>query len=375
MQIGKKAARFGRAAGILGKYGFALVVVAWMLVDLVPRFYQGDSISYLATGEGWIPPDRSWAFGFVANFLLRHTHGYSAFILMQIGILACLIAMTRIFFSYSDRSTIAYGAIAILLALDPLVEIYTRFLMSDFLAVAAFLTALLALFLLVREGGATRSLWIFASLFIASTVAAVFIRVAYAPIIELTVLLVGIIMSDRLARRQWLALAVAALGPFMAVGSLAVANRLVLADRFPHELFVNKLSGVFLASVFAPALQASDFEKVGIPITTSEFLRLDLANYEKRLGQAWGHSPDDLQQFIRISSVSRTTTRWQSTGRRQAWSGARSSGAQSLSPRYMPGVYFNTRLHQSGMAQLTSIWDSRGPCRPVSWLSQIDIPC
>jgi len=299
MKMGKEIKQLRVAAGILSNYGYGMAIIAWMLADFVPRFFQGDSIAYLMTGEGFIPPDRSWAFGFASNFILRHTHGYSAFMLMQIGILACLIAATRVFFSDFGRSRIIYGVIGILLALDPLLEIYTRFIMSDLPAVAAFFVALLALFLLVRDCDRTRGLWLFASLVVASTLAAVFLRVAYALIIELAVLLVGIIMSGRLARPQWFALAIAALGPFMAVGSLAVANRIVFADRFQHELFVNKSSGVFLAGVFAPALQKSDFEKVGIPITTAEFLRLDLTNYEKRSAQVWGPWPDNLHQFIK----------------------------------------------------------------------------
>jgi hypothetical protein len=299
MKMGIEMEKLRGAAKILSSYGYGLAIVAWMLADFVPRFFQGDSIAYLMTGEGWIPPDRSWAFGFASNFMLRHTHGYNAFMLMQVGVLACLIAASRVFFSDFGRSRIIYGVIGVVLALDPLLEIYTRFLMSDFLAVAAFFAALFALFLLVRDDGRTMRLWLFASLVIASTIAAVFLRVAYALIIELAVLLVAMMMSDRLARRQWVALAITALGPFMAVGSLAMANRIVFADQFQHEPFVNKSSGIFLACVFAPALEKSDFEKVGIPITTSEFLRLDLTNYDKRSAQVWGPSPDNLHQFIK----------------------------------------------------------------------------
>jgi hypothetical protein len=45
-----------------GLIAFALLG-AGLLIDHMPRFYQGDSLSYLSTGEGWMPPDRSWAFG------------------------------------------------------------------------------------------------------------------------------------------------------------------------------------------------------------------------------------------------------------------------------------------------------------------------
>jgi hypothetical protein len=301
MKMGKDKEMGGGqgAPGILSSYGFCLVLFAFMLMDFVPRFYQGDSTSYLMTGyNGLIPPDRSWAFGFVSGFIFRHTHGFSAFMLIQVGFFACLIAATRVFFSDFGRSRTVYGVIAVLLALDPFLEINTRFFMSDFSAVVAFLAVLFALFFLLRAGDRTRSLWFWTFLAIVGTVVAVFIRVAYALIIELTVLLVGIILSRRLARRQLFALAVVALAPFIAVSSVVIANRIVFADLFPHETFVVKLSGVLLASIFAPALQMSDFHKVGIPITTSEFQSLDLKNYERRSDQVWVNSPDRLNQFI-----------------------------------------------------------------------------
>ena len=165
-------------------------------------------------------------------------------------------------------------------------------------------------------------MWFFVSLFIASTVAAVFIRVAYALTIELVVLLTGVLMSRRLVRRQWLALAGAAAGPVIAVALLSAANSVVFGDRFQHEPFINKLSGVFLASIFAPALQMSDFEAAGIPLTATEFQRLDVTNYDRRLGHAWAQSPDYLHQLIkdRLGVTEDYTTEVDSTAARLVWS-------------------------------------------------------
>ena len=264
----------------------------------MPRFFQGDSLSYLATGTGWIPPDRSWAFGFVVNFLLRYTHVYSAFILFQIGVFFCLIAAARILFSESGGPTVVYGAIAVLLALDPFLEMYTRFFLTDFLAMAAFLAALIALCVVCR-GRDSKRLWVATFFVVAATVVAIFLRIAYVPIIEVTVLLLAMIMWGRLALRQWFALAITALGPCLAIGTLVAANWFVFADRYPGELFVNRLSGVLLAGVFAPALQPADFDNVGIPITVAEFQRMELTDYNRRPLQIWGNTPDYLHQFLK----------------------------------------------------------------------------
>jgi hypothetical protein len=132
-----------------------------------------------------------------------------------------------------------------------------------------------------------------------AAITAVFLRISYAVIMEVTVLLIGLLWFPRLSAGRRVGLGFAAGIPFLAVGLLVAANSVVFAQRFPHETFVLKLSGVFLAGAFAPALQAADFEHAGIPVTPEEFQRLDLGNYDKRDAQVWGPSADDLQQFLR----------------------------------------------------------------------------
>ncbi len=298
MRISQKL-RHRTAACILSNYAYLFVIGAFLFADFVPRFWQGDSLSYLMTGEGWIPPDRSWAFGFFANYIFRHTRGGSAFILMQVGIMALLIAAGRLYFPDGRKPGIVYGAIAIVLALDPCLEIYTRFFMSDFLAFAFFFLALLALLRLMSESAEGEHFWFWICCFVTSGMAAIWVRVAYAVIIEIALLLTALMRIGRLSRRQWLALCLSALAPFLAVASILAANRVIFADQFPHELFVNRLSGVLSAAVFAPAMQKADFDKVGILITDAEFERLDLKNYNKRSYHVWAGEHDALHQFLR----------------------------------------------------------------------------
>lgn len=283
----------------ISSYGYLFVIAAFLLLDFIPRFLQGDSISYLKTGESWIPPDRSWAFGYFVNYLFRHTHGGTAFILMQVAILALIIAASRIYFTEGGKAGILYGVCAVVVALDPCFEIYTRFFMSDLLAFAFFYLALLGLFFALREQEEKRPIWWWTAVVIVASMGAVWVRVAYAVILEATLALFVVIRLGRLSRRQWSVILLCVLGPVLALGSIMMANRVVFAERFPHELFVNKLSGVFAAAVFAPALQKQDFAAVGIPITDDEFQRLDLHNYGKRSAQVWGTAPDDLQQFLK----------------------------------------------------------------------------
>lgn len=74
-------------------------LLLWLVWDFVPRFFQGDSVSYLSTQIGhWVPPDRSWEFGLFVNFLLRRTHGLTVFMLIQIGVLVVLVEGARLLF-------------------------------------------------------------------------------------------------------------------------------------------------------------------------------------------------------------------------------------------------------------------------------------
>ncbi|HLC13603.1 MAG TPA: hypothetical protein VJK31_10130, partial [Chthoniobacterales bacterium] len=53
---------------------FCLVVICakllLLMLDPSPKFYMGDSRSYIATAvTGWIPPDRSFFYGYVIRWL------------------------------------------------------------------------------------------------------------------------------------------------------------------------------------------------------------------------------------------------------------------------------------------------------------------
>lgn len=279
---------------------YVLPILILMIWDFVPRFFQGDSVSYLSTQIGkWVPPDRSWEFGLFVNFLLRHTHGLSAFMLLQIGALVVLVEGMRILCPRGRSGLVAWGLAGLLVALDPLIEIYTRFYMSDFLAMAFFLVAIGGIVLALRPDVRGVGAWLAAALILFGILGAVFFRVAYAPIGLLSAVFAAVLMVRRLTRRHGMVLALAAIMPILAVGAVAGANRLMFAHRFPNQVFVTKLSGVFLAGVFAPALTEADFHHAGIPITHPEFEKLDLSDYGKRVIQVWGHDHSDLQQLIR----------------------------------------------------------------------------
>ena len=265
-----------------------------LLVDHLPRFFQGDSISYLSTDGVYIPPDRSWAYGFAVNWLLRVTHGYMAYIIIQLGLLLGALALCSVFFRPVRRPAI-FTVFIVLACMDPMVELYARFYMTDLVACLLFVTFLACLCLALRAPRNRFLPWM--ALLLVLVVAAVATRVAYAPVIVLTVLLAGV-SCVRTGEPVGRLAAILALPP-LAVAVLVAANGVVFANRFPGERFITKLSGVFLLGTFAPALVADDFRAAGLDVSDSDIQALDLQDYDKRSNQIWGDDIHSAQVLIR----------------------------------------------------------------------------
>lgn len=112
-----------------------LIILLTMIIDHQPRFFLGDSVSYLSTDGTYIPPDRSWAFGFEVNWLLRATHSHLPYLLIQAALLLLTVALCSEFRITSMHwQKLSFAIFAVLVCVDPLLNLYARFYMSDFLA-------------------------------------------------------------------------------------------------------------------------------------------------------------------------------------------------------------------------------------------------
>ncbi len=101
---------------------------------------MGDSGSFIATARvGWIPGDRSWAYGFVVRALALWWHSLTPLILVQVSATA-VVAFTVCYVLYR-RLAVRPGIVVVvgpLVALDPL-EIYVeRLVMTEGLTVLFF---------------------------------------------------------------------------------------------------------------------------------------------------------------------------------------------------------------------------------------------
>lgn len=275
----------------------AVLLAVGLLADHVPRFFQGDSISYISTDGVYVPPDRSWAFGFAINWLLRTSGSHLTFMAVQlVALLAVLMGCIAFFDPPVRRAVLAYAAFVAVACLDPMLELYARFYMTDLLACLCFI-AFLACWSRGMSGPWGRFVrWLPGMA--ACVIGAVFTRVAYVPIAVLTVLIAGawsLLYRRAMLGRMGLVLTL----PFVAVGALVAANTALFSQRFAGELFLTKSSGIFLLGTFAPALSAEDFRAAGVPVSDAEVALLDLQDYDRRGGQIWGTDERSAQVLIR----------------------------------------------------------------------------
>lgn len=271
-----------------------------LLIDRLPRFYQGDSTAYLTTGmSGWIPPDRSWAYGFGSRWLVELTGSASALAFVQAALMLGAVLLACRAFAAGAATRAAILAFAVIASLDPLTQAYARSWLSDTPAAAAFIcfTSLLAMAVTAPARRFRRLMPALA----ACAVFAVFIRVAYAPIIAGLLLLAAAAVTlapgrDRPAGVRRRLLALIAL-PVAALAMLAVANSIVAIPALRGKVFVNRMSDLYTLGVFLPALRQEDFVRAGVPITQAEFDGLD-RSLDAREAQVWNDGPGHVRWLI-----------------------------------------------------------------------------
>ena len=114
----------------------AAVFIAKLLIfvwDHQPRLFLGDSGSYIETAiSGWIPPDRTFFYGYCIRWLGLSFHSLTTVVLAQVcasaltvGIAAAIVRDTA-----PVRRVILWG-FCTLMALAPVQLIYERFIMAE----------------------------------------------------------------------------------------------------------------------------------------------------------------------------------------------------------------------------------------------------
>jgi hypothetical protein len=173
---------------------FCLLIVALKFVllglDPVPQLFMGDSGSYLLTAvSGWIPPDRSFLYGYVIRWSSLGTGSLTSLLVLQVflaAVTSILVALIcRWFFGLASGLAYLFGALC---SLDPLQLVWERYVMTETISLFFYACALFFSFLYLKQ----RRLWQLAVVEILSVLAIGF-RMSYLLVAQISVVSLPII--------------------------------------------------------------------------------------------------------------------------------------------------------------------------------------
>jgi hypothetical protein len=243
-----------------------LLLVAVKLLGLIvsptPRFFLGDSQSYLFTAtSGWVPPDRSFVYGWLVGALCSPAHSLFPLLLVQSlsGAVGGLILMDVACRFFNCSPPVGFLA-GLLFVLDPLQLYFERAILTESLAL---LFLVLGLWALLAYAKTRRLSALIAAAFLFAILALLrqaFLSVAAALLAAAPLIA---ILSDRTSR-----IGMRVILRSMVVGGSAVVVLAGLLLTYVYALAawkhvpaqMSRSDGFFLASYFAPLLEPSDFE-------------------------------------------------------------------------------------------------------------------
>ncbi len=233
-------------------------------IDPHPQMFMGDSGSYLWTAiSGWIPPDRSFLYGFIIRWVTFPTQSLDSLLVLQVFLgAATAILLAYICLVLLRLSTrISYSA-GLICAVDPLQLVWERYLMTETISLFLYVSMLLLCLSYLRS----RKAWqlVFVQVLGVLTIS---FRISYLLTVEATAVALPLIAFLPFSRRglpatsRWRTLR--SLSAHLALSVVAMlALHLVykqvngyLAGRPPAYLYS---SGLSILATWAPVLQPTD---------------------------------------------------------------------------------------------------------------------
>jgi hypothetical protein len=158
--------------------------------DPLPKLFMGDSASYLHTAlSGWIPPDRSFLYGYVIRWSSLWTGSLTSLLILQafLGATTAILVtiICRSIFGLASRPSYLFG---LLCSLDPLQLVWQRYVMTETVSLFFYVLMLLFSFLYLKQ----RHLWQLALLQILSVFVISF-RMSYLLVVQISALFLPLI--------------------------------------------------------------------------------------------------------------------------------------------------------------------------------------
>jgi hypothetical protein len=240
----------------------------FLVFDPLPKLFMGDSASYLWTAlTGWVPPDRSFLYGYVIRWSSLWTKSLTFLLILQAflgAVTSILVALVcQWIFGLTSRLSYLFG---LLCSLDPLQLVWQRYVMTETISLFVYILMLFFSFLYLKE----RRLW---QLAIVQTLSVLLIslRMSYLLVVQISAFFLPLIAflpeirsvfrkrsstssTMLLTKSAGLHLGLSMLFMFVLhQGYRQVNGR--LAGREPAYLHA---SGLALLTTWAPALKATD---------------------------------------------------------------------------------------------------------------------
>ena len=161
-----------------------------LAVDPLPKLFMGDSESYMWTAwSGWMPPDRSFLYGYVIRWSSLWTESLTSLLILQAflgAITAILVALVcRSIFGLVSGLSYLFG---LLCSLDPLQLVWERYVMTETVSLFFYVLMLLFSFLYLKQ----RRLWQLAIVQILSVLVISF-RMSYLLVVQISAFLLPLI--------------------------------------------------------------------------------------------------------------------------------------------------------------------------------------
>lgn len=173
---------------------FCLLIVTLnfflLALEPLPRLFMGDSASYLWTAlSGWIPPDRSFLYGYLIRWSSLWTGSLTSLLILQAflgAITAILVALIcRWIFGLASGLSYLFG---VLCSLDPLELVWHRYVMTETVSLFVYAFVLLFSFLYLQQ----KLLWQLAFVQILSVLLISF-RMSYLLVVQISTFLLPLI--------------------------------------------------------------------------------------------------------------------------------------------------------------------------------------
>ena len=269
----------------------SLLALKLLLFQMDPDvgFFLGDSGTYLYTSvEQWIPPDRSWSYGFFVGEAIGPERSLERLVIIQmlISVLSCML-LALVLVGFLRCSPTIAAAAALLCAVEPIQLLFERYVMAEALSLLVFALVVVSLLSYLRRGHLA---WRCLAALLAVAVAS--LRTAYLPVVAglsvLAMLYYGLFCAGRnpdnleAKPRLWrkLVTLVAHLGVFVVIFSHAwTLERGVVKDE--------SYSAYFLLASWSPLLADEYFSEDPELQWLLDEIPCELEVFSDRVGQLW----------------------------------------------------------------------------------------